>query len=80
MPDALSLDAVRLLYAYDSDAPLAAKFTELQASDSLRLDRFEFSSRHEQRVAGILLSDPSDDAPRPLVLVAHPGTLVISSD
>ena len=80
MPDALSLDALRLLYAYDSDAPLAAEFTELQASDSLRLDRFEFSSRHEQRVSGILLSDPSDDAPRPLVLVAHPGTLDKSSD
>ncbi len=76
----LPIEAIRLLYAYDSDAPLDGQTQATEASGPLRVERFQFQSRHEQTVPGLILSDPDDDAPRPLVLVAHPGTLDKSSD
>ena len=76
----LPIDAIRLLYAYDSDAPLEGKTQVAEASGPVKVERFQFQSRHEQTVPGLILTDPENDAPRPLVLVAHPGTLDKSSD
>lgn len=76
----LPIDAIRLLYVYDSDAPLEGQTQATESSGPLRVERFQVQSRHEQTVPGLILSDPEDDAPRPLVLVGHPGTLDKSSD
>jgi len=76
----LTPDLLRLLYAYDADRPLHGETRELNASDSLRVERFEYTSRHEERVAGLALSDPRASGPRPLILVAHPATLDKAND
>ena len=69
-----------LAFGYDRDLPLDAERRTLREADSLKLERFELSSRNEQRVPGLLLSDPNAEGPRPLVLVGHPGTLDKAAD
>ena len=69
-----------LAFGYDRDLPLDAERKNLRESETLRIDRFEISSRNEQRVPGLLLADPRAEAPRPLALIAHPGTLDKGSD
>ena len=69
-----------LVFGYDRDLPLDAERKTLRESETLRIERFELSSRNEQRVPGLLLADPRADAPRPLALIAHPGTLDKGSD
>ena len=76
----LSPDALNLLYAYDPDWPLDATTSELSSNETLRTERFEYTSRHDERVSGLVLSDPTAEGPRPLVLVAHPATLDKSND
>ena len=69
-----------LFYRYDRDLPLQPRVEALSESDSLTVQRFEVTSRHDQRVPGLLLSDPRANGPRPTVLIAHPATLDKSND
>lgn len=78
MPDADPL--LELAFGYDRDLPLEAERATVRDGGSLRIERFEISSRNDQRVPGLLLSDPRRQGPRPLILVGHPGTLDKSSD
>lgn len=71
---------LELAFGYDRDLPLEAERETLRESERLRIERFELSSRNDQRVPGLLLCDPRADAPRPLALIAHPATLDKSSD
>ena len=69
-----------LAFGYDRDLPLEAERRVVRESNSLKLERFELTSRNDQRVPGLLLSDPRAEGPRPLILVGHPGTLDKSAD
>ncbi len=81
MPESQISEALlRQFYAYDHDLPLSPHTKVLHDSGSLRVERFEINSRQEQRVPGLLLTDPNADGPRPVVLLAHPATLDKSSD
>ena len=74
-------DATRaLFYRYDSQLPLAPRTEVVGDAESLRAERFEISSRHDQRVPGLLLYDPRADRPRPTILIAHPATLDKASE
>ena len=82
MPDADQLpDALfDLAFGYDRDLPLEAERRTVRDAETLKVERFELTSRNDQRVPGLLLSDPCAEGPRPLVLVGHPGTLDKGAD
>ena len=69
-----------LFYRYDAQLPLDAHTEVVGDTDSLRLERFEITSRHDQRVPGLLLYDPRVQGPQPTVLIAHPATLDKASE
>jgi len=69
-----------LFYRYDAQLPLDAHTEVVGDTDSLRLERFEITSRHDHRVPGLLLYDPRVQGPRPTVLIAHPATLDKASE
>ncbi len=72
-----------LAFDYDRDLPFDAKTAPAGEGGGLTVERFEITSRYEERVGGLLIqavgADDSD-GPRPLILVGHPGTLDKSSD
>lgn len=76
----LSPALLDLAFGYDRDLPLEAERKVLREGESLRIERFEVTSRYDQRVAGLLLADPRAEGARPLALLAHPGTLDKGSD
>lgn len=81
MPDIEPTDPLfELAFGYDRDLPFDAERRTVREADSLKLERFELTSRNDQRVPGLLLSDPNAAGPRPLVLVGHPGTLDKAAD
>lgn len=71
---------LRLTYAYDRDWPLEPAVETVREAEGLRVERFEITSRHDQRVPGLILSDPAAEGSRPLLLVAHPATLDKAND
>ena len=78
IPDAL----LRQFYAYDRDFPLEPSLDPslLTDTDSLRVQRFEINSTHDERVPGLILWDPRRQGPQPAILVAHPATLDKAND
>ncbi len=82
MPDADQLPdpLFDLAFGYDRDLPLEAERRTVRDAETLKVERFELTSRNDQRVPGLLLSDPRAEGPRPLVLVGHPGTLDKGAD
>ena len=76
----LSPALLDLAFGYDRDLPLEAERKVLREGESLRIERFEVTSRYDQRVPGLLLADPRAEGARPLALLAHPGTLDKGSD
>ena len=64
-----------LAFGYDRDLPFEATREMGQAGETFNTERFEITSRNDQRVPGLLLYDPRHEGPRPLILVGHPGTL-----
>ncbi|MEE9277060.1 MAG: hypothetical protein V3V06_01475, partial [Dehalococcoidia bacterium] len=81
MPDpAIPESVLRQFYAYDRDLPLDPQTRVVQESETMRVERFEITSRHEERVPGLILRDPQADGARPAVLLAHPATLDKGSD
>lgn len=79
-----SSDSMELLcelaFGYDRDLPFSATTAPAGEGNSLVVERFEITSRYEERVSGLLLQSRETEGPRPLVLVGHPGTLDKSSD
>ena len=69
-----------LAFGYDRDLPFNAKTRPAGEGRGLTIERFEITSRYEDRVAGLLLQPKDTDGPRPLILVGHPGTLDKSND
>ena len=69
-----------LAFGYDRDLPLEAERRAVREGETLTVERFEITSRNDQRVPGLLLADPRAEGPRPLVLVGHPGTLDKGAD
>ena len=69
-----------LAFGYDRDLPFEATREVGQAAETLNIERFEITSRNDQRVPGLLLYDPRHEGPRPLILVGHPGTLDKAAD
>lgn len=69
-----------LAFGYDRDLPLDVKTAAAGEGGGLSVERFEITSRYEERVAGFLMQSAEADGPRPLILVGHPGTLDKSSD
>ncbi len=82
--DPEQLELLRALaFGYDRDLPFAARTAPAGESGGLRIERFEITSRYEERVSGLLLQSSEaaeSSGPRPLILVGHPGTLDKSSD
>ena len=79
---ALPEPVLRQFYAYDGERPLEATSDGplVEDSESLRVQRFEITSRHDERVPGLILWDPRREGPSPVVLVAHPATLGKGAD
>ncbi|PZC49423.1 MAG: Dienelactone hydrolase [Chloroflexi bacterium] len=75
--DTTPLPLLRQFYAYDRDLPLEVETAPFGSADSqaLRMERFEITSSHDERVPGLVLWDPRREGPRPVLLVAHPATL-----
>ena len=69
-----------LAFGYDRDLPFDAKTASAGEGRGIAIERFEITSRHDERVSGLLLQSTEAEGPRPLVLVGHPGTLDKSSD
>lgn len=69
-----------LAFGYDSDLPFDAKTSPAGEGANLTIERFEITSRYQERVSGLLLQPADTNGPRPLILVGHPGTLDKSSD
>lgn len=75
------LDLLRTLaFGYDRDLPFDAKTASAGEGGGLTVERFEITSRYEERVSGLLMQSVDAEGPRPLILVGHPGTLDKSSD
>lgn len=75
------IDLLRsLAFGYDHDLPFQATTSPAGQGTQITIERFEISSRYDERVSGLLLLPDDLDQPRPLVLVGHPGTLDKSSD
>ena len=78
---ASQLDLLReLAFGYDRDYPLNATTAPAGEGGGLTVERFEITSRYEERVGGLLMQSADAEGPRPLILVGHPGTLDKSSD
>ncbi len=69
-----------LAFGYDRDLPFDAKTAAAGQGGGLTVERFEITSRYEERVSGLLMQSADADGPRPLILIGHPGTLDKSSD
>ena len=69
-----------LAFGYDRDFPFGASTAPAGEGGGLSVERFEITSRYEERVAGFLMQSAEAEGPRPLILVGHPGTLDKSSD
>ena len=69
-----------LAFGYDRDLPFGAKTTQAGEGGRMIVERFEITSRYDDRVGGLLMQSADAVGPRPLVLVGHPGTLDKSSD
>jgi len=69
-----------LAFGYDRDLPFNATTAPAGDGGGLAVERFEITSRYEDRVGGLLLQPVEAEGPRPLILVGHPGTLDKSSD
>ena len=69
-----------LAFGYDRDRPFDAATKPAGEGGGLSVERFEITSRYEERVAGLLLQSTEATDPRPLILIGHPGTLDKSSD
>ncbi len=79
--DQIELELLRTLaFGYDRDYPLNAKTEPAGEGGGMTVERFEITSRYEERVAGLLMQSTDADGPRPLILVGHPATLDKSSD
>lgn len=76
-----TLDLLRTLaFGYDRDLAFDSKTAPAGEGGGLAVERFEITSRYEERVSGLLMQSVEAEGPRPLVLVGHPGTLDKSSD
>ena len=82
MSDAASqVDLLRALaFGYDRDLPFDSTTAPAGEGGGVTIERFEITSRFEERVAGFLMQSVEAAGPRPLILVGHPGTLDKSSD
>ena len=69
-----------LAFGYDRDFPFNATTAVAGESGGMSVERFEITSRYEERVSGLLIQPDEAEGPRPLILVGHPGTLDKSSD
>ena len=69
-----------LAFGYDRDLPFDATTAPAGEGGGLAFERFEITSRYEERVAGLLIQSATAEGPRPLILIGHPGTLDKSSD
>ena len=69
-----------LAFGYDRDLPFDAKTTQAGQGGEMLVERFEITSRYDDRVGGLLMQSSEAESPRPLILVGHPGTLDKSSD
>lgn len=79
--EAESLNLLReLAFGYDRDFPFNSITAPAGEGGGMTVERFEITSRYEERVSGLLLQPTEAEGPRPLVLVGHPGTLDKSSD
>ncbi len=77
-------DQLRLLrelaFGYDRDLPFDAQTAQAGEGGGITVERFEITSRYDERISGLLIQSAEAEGPRPLVLVGHPGTLDKSSD
>ena len=79
--ESTNLELLRsLAFGYDRDLPYNATTSSTGEGGGLTVERFEISSRYEDRVGGLLMGAVDANGPRPLILVGHPGTLDKSSD
>ncbi len=69
-----------LAFGYDRDVPFDATTAPAGEGGGMTVERFEITSRYEERVSGLLLQSIEAQGSRPLILVGHPGTLDKSSD
>ena len=69
-----------LAFGYDRDLPFDAKIAQAGEGGGMTVERFEITSRYDDRVGGLLMQSTEAGGPRPLILVGHPGTLDKSSD
>ncbi len=80
-PTDQSADLLRALaFGYDRDLPFDARTAPAGEGGGLSVERFEITSRYDERVSGLLVQSVEAEGPRPLVLIGHPGTLDKSSD
>ena len=69
-----------LAFGYDRDLPFEAQTSAAGEGPGVSLERFEITSRYDERISGLLMQSHDAEGPRPLVLVGHPGTLDKSND
>ena len=69
-----------LAFGYDRDLPFDAQTAQAGEGGGMTVERFEITSRYDERISGLLIQSAEAEGPRPLVLVGHPGTLDKSSD
>ena len=69
-----------LAFGYDRDLPFDAQTAQAGEGGGVTVERFEITSRYDERISGLLMQSAEAEGPRPLVLVGHPGTLDKSSD
>ena len=76
-----ALELLRALaFGYDRDLPFDARTAPAGEGGGLVVERFEITSRYDERVSGLLMQSAEAAGPRPLILAGHPGTLDKSSD
>ena len=69
-----------LAFGYDRDLPFDSQTSPAGEGGGISVERFEITSRYDDRVSGLLIQSAEAEGPRPLVLIGHPGTLDKSSD
>ena len=69
-----------LAFGYDRDLPFDASTAQAGEGGGVSVERFEITSRYDERISGFLIQSVEAEGPRPLILVGHPGTLDKSSD
>ena len=69
-------DSINLLrelaFGYDRDLPFDAKTAQAGEGGGVSVERFEITSRYDERISGLLIQSQDAEGPRPLILVGHP--------